>query len=234
MLDAGSWSRGGVGRVDRRERLSHLGGSSRTWGLRFRLRRWNWLLGLLDGLAAGVLQTLQLALRSGVGALEAALGLPEPVEHGELGCGLRHVREDGCFPYFHAAQFPLRDRHLLDIELFGPGLGIPFGFEIVAKLIEFLAIFARQHDGAGAKSVTEGVHADSSLTLGSFGASRLLRVASISLELFECRHIVSLRTKPNLELQPEFRVFPDQQSQSWLHSSVMLFVSSYSLFLFPQ
>src|SRR6202163_4714401 len=72
---------------------------------------------------------------------------------------------------------------------------MPFDFQIVAKLMEFGGIFARQHDGAGAESVTEGVHADSSFTLGGLGASRFLRVASIGLELFECCHRVILTNK---------------------------------------
>jgi hypothetical protein len=138
------------------------------------------------------LETLQLALGSGIGALQAALGLPETVEQGELVLGIVGIFEEIYLTYFHANQFPLRDCHLLDVELFGPGLGMPFDFEVVAELSEFLAVFARQHDGAGAKSVTEGVHADSSLSLGSFGAGRLLGVASIRFELLESCHIVIL------------------------------------------
>src|SRR5438045_7003926 len=161
---------------------------------RGRLRR----LGVV-GLAPRVLKALKLALGSGIGTLKATLGLPETVEQGELILGAIGIFEEIYLAYFHAGQFPLRDRHLFDIELFGPGLGMPFDFEIVAKLSEFLAVLARQHDGAGAKSVTEGVHADSSLTLGSFGASRFLRVAPVGLELFECRHRVSLPTKPSWE-----------------------------------
>jgi hypothetical protein len=84
---------------------------------------------------------------------------------------------------------------LFDVKLLGPGLGMPFDFQIVAKLSEFLGVFARQHDGAGAKSVTEGVHANSSLSLGCLGASRFLGVASIGLELFDCCHIVILTNK---------------------------------------
>ena len=61
---------------------------------------------------------------------------------------------------------------------------------------------AREDEGAGAESVTEGVHADSSLSLGSLGAGRLLRVASISLELFECCHIVILTNKAKIEVGP--------------------------------
>jgi hypothetical protein len=38
------------------------------------------------------------------------------------------------FGALQTAQFP-------DIELFGPVLGIPFDFQVVAKLIEFVAMF---------------------------------------------------------------------------------------------
>src|SRR5580704_1024302 len=49
-----------------------------------------------------------------------------------------------------------------------------------------------------AKSVTEGVHADNSFSLGGFGASRFLGVASVGLELLECCHRVFLTNKANL------------------------------------
>ncbi len=133
--------------------------------------------------------------------------MPEPVEQGDLCSGGCRILEDGCFAHLHAGQFPLRDSHLFEIEVFGPRLRVPFDLQIVAELIEFLAVLARQHDGAGAKSVTEGVHADSGLSLGSLGASRLLRVTSISLELFECGHIVILTNKAKLGAGPrEFDV----------------------------
>jgi hypothetical protein len=143
------------------------------------------------------LKSLQVALRSGIGALETALGLPKAVEPGELRFGVV-ILEDIYLNDFHSGQFPLRDRHLLDIELFGPGLGMPFEFQIVAKVVEFGGIFARQHDGAGAESVTEGIHADSRFALGGFGASRFLRVSTIGLELFERCHSVFLTNKAKL------------------------------------
>jgi len=99
--------------------------------------------------------------------------LPEPIEEGDLSLGAGGFPEDIRLADFHAGQFPLRDRHLFQIELFGPGVGLPFGFQIVAKLMEFLAVFAGQDDGAGAKAVTEGVQANDGLSLGSFGAGRL-------------------------------------------------------------
>ena len=79
--------------------------------------------------------------------------------------------EDAFLGDFDARQFPLRDRHLLDVELFGSGLRLPFGFELIAKLMEVLGFLARQHDGAGAKSVTEGVELAGFFSLGSLWAS---------------------------------------------------------------
>ena len=119
------------------------------------------------------MQTLQFPLRSGIGALQAALTLPEPVEEGDLSCGAGGLPEDIRLAHFHARQFPLRDRHLLQIELFGPGVRLPFGFQIVAKLMEFVAVLAGQHDGAGAKAVTEGVQANDGLSFGGPGAGGL-------------------------------------------------------------
>jgi hypothetical protein len=77
------------------------------------------------------LQALQVALGAGVGALQAALGLPETVEHGELDLGSGIGGEDTELAAFHAVQFPLGDGHLFDIELLGSGLGVPFGFQVV-------------------------------------------------------------------------------------------------------
>jgi hypothetical protein len=134
------------------------------------------------------LETLQFALRSGVGALKAALGLPEPVEERELALGAFHFLEDTCFAYFHADQLPLGDSHLVPHRTVRSWISAPIHFQIVAKLIEFLTVFARQHNGAGAKSVTEGVHADSRLSFGGLGASRVLRIATIGLELLDCCH----------------------------------------------
>jgi hypothetical protein len=57
-----------------------------------------------------------------------------------------------------------------------------------------------QHNGAGAETVTEGVHADSRFALGGLGASRFLSVATVGLELFECCHRVILTNKAKLGL----------------------------------
>src|SRR5258708_7418532 len=95
------------GRADRRKRLSHR--SSCRLGRRDRLlRRLDWL--------AGSLQTLQLPLRSGIRSLQPALGLPEPVEHGELIFGGLGILEDIYLDHLHAGQFPLRYSHLFHIE----------------------------------------------------------------------------------------------------------------------
>src|SRR5437764_3560755 len=114
----GAWGFGFRSQRDRRNRLSHC---SRLVGLRV-------------GLAPRVLKALQFALGSGIGALQAALALPKSIEQGELILSIVGIFEEINLAYFHSDQFPLRDRHLFDIELFGPGLGMPFDFEIVAKL----------------------------------------------------------------------------------------------------
>jgi hypothetical protein len=62
------------------------------------------------------LKALELTLRSGIGAFQAALRLPKPVEKGKLGIGGEALLEDTCLSHFHAGQFPLRDRHLLQIK----------------------------------------------------------------------------------------------------------------------
>src|ERR1700680_2460667 len=66
-----------------------------------------------------VLQALQLALRSGIGAFHAALGLPQTVEQRDLALGVGDFLEDMRLADFRAAEFPVRDRHLLDVEPFG-------------------------------------------------------------------------------------------------------------------
>ena len=137
------------------------------------------------------MKALELTLRSGIGAFQAALRLPKPVEEGKLNFGCDGLPEDTRFAHFHARQLPLRNRHLLQIEPRRSRLRLPFTFQIVAELIEFLAVFSGEDDGTGAKTVTEGVHADGSLSLGSLGAGGLERVATIGLDLLECCHIVS-------------------------------------------
>ena len=94
-------------------------------------------------------------MRSGVGALQAALRLPEPVEERKLGLGGGGFLEDACLTHFHARQFPLRDRHLHQIEPCGPRSGLSFALQIVAESIEFLAVFAGQDDGTGPKAMAE-------------------------------------------------------------------------------
>ena len=146
----------------RRDR--RCGGGS---GSRFRLGRGHRLFGLVDLVSPRVLQTLQLTLRPGIGALQAVLALPKLVDERDLEGGPGFLRQDAFLGDFHARKFPLRDCHLLHIELFGPRLRLPFGFQIAAKLVEFPGVFGGQHDGAGAKTVAEGVHANSRFCLGS-------------------------------------------------------------------
>src|SRR5437016_13004201 len=58
--------------------------------------------------------------------------------------------------------------------------------------MEILGFLGRQHDGAGAKSVTEGVELGNRFSLGSFGAGRLLCVEAIGLDLLDGSHIFFL------------------------------------------
>jgi hypothetical protein len=60
------------------------------------------LLGLLDWMAARVLQTLQLALGSGVGALQTVLALPEFVDQGDLAFGGEFLLEEALLGNFDA------------------------------------------------------------------------------------------------------------------------------------
>ena len=55
--------------------------------------------------------------------------------------------------------------------------------------MEILRFLGRQHDGAGAKSVTEGVELGSRFSLGSLGAGRLQCVEPIGLDLFDGSHM---------------------------------------------
>jgi hypothetical protein len=116
------------------------------------------------------LKTLQFPLRSGVGALHPGLRLPEPVEQQSLSFGGGVFLENPGFAYFHPRQFPLRDCHLLQIELFGSGSRLPFGFQIVAKLMKFQVVFAWKDDGTGAKAVPQRIQADGGFSRGSLGA----------------------------------------------------------------
>ena len=94
-------------------------------------------------------------------------------EQRDLDFGGGFLGYNAFFGHFDTGEFPLRDGHLLDVELLGPRGGLPFGFQVVAKLLEVVGVFAGQHDGAGAQSVTEGVQLDGCFSLGSLGAGRL-------------------------------------------------------------
>src|SRR5712671_5600335 len=144
-----------------------------------------------------VIKTFELTLRPGIGAFQTALRLPQAVEEGKMGFGGGGLLNDTGLSHLHAGQFPLRNRHLLQIELRRPRLGLPFTLQIVAELIEFLAAFAGQDDGMGAKAVTERVHADSRLSLGSPGAGGFERVAAIGVDLLDGCHMVFWTSKAN-------------------------------------
>ena len=147
-------------------------------------------LRLLGLVVSEGLNAFQFAMRLGIGSLHAGLGLPEPVEEGELGFGASGFAIYVCLAHFHASQFPLGDGHLLEVQQFGSGGGLPLGLEFVAKPEEFLTVFAGEDDGAGAQAMTEGVQADNCFSLGCSGAGRHLSVAPIGLDLLECCHNV--------------------------------------------
>jgi hypothetical protein len=124
-------------------------------------------------------------LRPGIGTLQADLSLPEPVKKRELDFDMGGFAEQICFTQFHARQFPLRDGHLLQIELFRPGPRAPFRLQILAKMLKFLVIFARQNNSAGTKPMAEGVEANRGLSLRSSGAGKLRPVALVRFDLLE-------------------------------------------------
>src|SRR5215831_15942832 len=112
-------------------------------------------------------------LRPGIPTLQTDLGLPEPVEKRDLDFDRSGFAEQICFTQFHTRQFPLRDGHLLQIELFRPGPWAPFSLQIPAKMLKFLVIFARQNNSAGTEPMAEPVEANGVLSLRSFGAGGL-------------------------------------------------------------
>src|SRR5580704_9340055 len=104
--DSSGSRRGLRGMLDFGFQMSDFGGrgisSSRRGLCRRRRSR---IFGQLVRDEPGSLQTLQFTLRSGVRALEAALGLPEPVQERKLALDAVQIHEDPRFPYFHANQF---------------------------------------------------------------------------------------------------------------------------------
>jgi len=44
---------------------------------------------------------------------------------------------------------PLGCGHLFEVQPFGPGLGLPLGFEIGPELLVFLGVFGREQEGHG-------------------------------------------------------------------------------------
>src|SRR5438128_206009 len=85
------------------------------WMLDVGRRRRYGLFALLFG--PGLLESLEFPLRSGERALLAGLRLPETVQQRDLVFGAELLYQETYFAYLHAPQFPLRDRHLFDIEL---------------------------------------------------------------------------------------------------------------------
>jgi hypothetical protein len=91
----------------------------------------------------------------------------------------------------------------------------PFRREEVTELMKFVAFLARQDDAAGAKAVTEGVHAGSGLASECPRAGRFQRVSAVCLDLFARCHIVFGRSKPMLAAGAKSRL----RLFSWLHDS---------------
>ena len=147
------------------------------------------LLWLLDRAGSCGLESLEFMLGLGEGTLQAALILPDAVEERELEGSGDVLFEEAGFGDFPAGEFPLRDGHLLDVDLLGLGLRLPFGLEIIAETLEIFLALAGEDDGTGAKAVTKGVHAGSGLSLGGFGAGGFLRVAAVGVDLLLCGHI---------------------------------------------
>jgi hypothetical protein len=143
------------------------------------------------------LETLQVVLGSGVGTLQAELALHQALEQGDLARLAGSFVEKGIVLYYlHAVEFPLRDRHLLDVELFGGGARAPFELEGVAKLVEVAAVLALQYDGAGAQAVPDGLQVESRFDLFGFFDF---------FDLFWVFHIVFEPSKP---IQGWFRFVP--------------------------
>src|SRR5438874_13804178 len=101
------------------------------------------LCGLVARLfAPRLFESLEFPLRSGKGALQPGLRLPKPVQEWDLVLGAELLYQETCLAYFHAPQFPLGNSHLLDIELLGPGLRLPFGFQVIAELLKCFRLLA--------------------------------------------------------------------------------------------
>ena len=135
-----------------------------------------------------VLQMFEFALGPGERPLEAALRLPHAIKKRHLDLRGSGAAEDICFAGFHADQFPLRDGHLLDVELFGSGLRPPLDFEIAAEFLKAEVILAGQDDGAGAEPIAKRVQPHGGFPLRSFRAARLKRIAAICFDLLRSCH----------------------------------------------
>ncbi len=169
-----------------------------TWLRVFRLvNRGGWLRrgkrvkGWGGWMRAGLLETLQVVLGTGEGALQTALGLHETLQEGELVLGFFRVCLEGfVLGDLQADELPVRDGHLLDVAVFGGGSGAPLRFQVVAKLVKILAVFAGQHDGTGAMAVPDRFQDE----------NRAFRIDLFDLfdlfDVFECFHIVFEPSKP--------------------------------------
>jgi hypothetical protein len=93
---------------------------------------------------------------------------------------------DVVFHVAGAGGLPLGDRHLLEQVLFGAALGMLFGFEVGAKLLELFGVFGGQYGGASAEAVAE--------VLGPVDFCALRRLASVcSIEVIWLSHAKGMR-----------------------------------------
>ena len=92
--------------------------------------------------APRLLEALKFPLCSGEGALQAGFRLPKTVQQRDLVFGAELLYQETYLACLHVPKFPLRDRHLFDLELFGPALRLPFGFQIFAELMKLFRVLA--------------------------------------------------------------------------------------------
>ena len=97
------------------------------------------------------------------GAFEAALEQQDAIELLDSGIIGGEVLKPGFVP-FGTDEFPAIDSHVFQAHALGRGLGLPFGFEVLAELVELLVGFMRENDLTGTEPMFESVEADGGLT----------------------------------------------------------------------
>ena len=71
---------------------------------------------------------------------------------------------DAALDFGHPREQPLGGGHLFQMEPFGPGLGVPLGFEIGPELLIVGGVLAGDEDATGTQAVGEGVESHGGLT----------------------------------------------------------------------